>query len=444
MGVSFDIPDVFDSIYGYGCENSLGAQEFCQMLHRVREPINKIIYLSMNLYKEFDEIEDKMTYESVEKILCSDYYLTHFELHNNLVPIKIKKIEVIDEVTDNIQYDRVLQYPYKTDPNYDLFVRNCWETIENKLNFSASFYGYAKCKEYKLLHFIYEDKCKELASAMKEIKSNRENVEKEMSVQGILDAPDISKDDFITLIKQKDEYLEEKDVQSIQRFRFRNCYKLDSDKVELNYDLIDEFNTKDKMKWYYNLINIMPTNNQTINDKLEIMKTNIITDKFINSCYLDFTSKNIYANHLFAINIINITGYDINDYEIKIVQSEIENNLIGCMHYIDSHKMEIAYKFGLKLYNKNITNLDIKEGIKIVNTIIFSQYGLKIKKITKTKKNQDTNDIFYQLIDDNIWDTLPKDNKIESIDLYDKEITSVHEIKKYDLSLLDFLQDDES
>ena len=77
MGVSYDIPNVFDSIYAYGCENSLGAQEFCQMLHRVREPINKIIYLSMNIYKEFDQNDDIMTYEDIEQILCSDYYLTH-------------------------------------------------------------------------------------------------------------------------------------------------------------------------------------------------------------------------------------------------------------------------------------------------------------------------------------------------------------------------------
>jgi hypothetical protein len=46
----------------------------------------------------------------------------------------------------------------------------------------------------------------------------------------------------------------------------------------------------------------------------------------------------------------------------------------------------------------------------------------------------------YQLLDDNIWNGLPKDNKIEGIDLYDKENT-VQETKKYNLLLLNFLND---
>jgi len=436
MGVSYDIPNIFDSIYAYGCENSLGAQEFCQMLHRVREPINKTIYLSMNLYKDFNETEDLMTYNSVEEILCSDYYLTHYELHNNLVPVKIKK-----ENNDG-QINRVLQYPYKTDPNYDLFVRNSWETIENKLNFSACFYGYVKFKEYKLSHYIYEEKSTELVASMKEIKETRENVEKETSVQGILDASDISKEDFITLLKQKDEFLEDKDIQSLNRFRFRNCYKLDKNSVELNHDIIEEFNTKDKMKWYYNLINIIGTENQTTDEKLQIIKINITNDKWINSCYMDFTTKNTYTNHLFATNIIKLCGFDINDFDIQQTQTTLENNLLSCIAYIDVNRKEIAYKFNLKIYNKNIIDIELKEQIRIINSIINSQYGLKLKKMTKTKKNQSSDDILYQIIDDGLWDNLPKEIKIVPIELYDKNNT-VQEKNKYNLGLLNFLNNDD-
>ena len=430
MGVSFDIPNTFDSIYAYGCENSLGSQEFCQMLHRVREPINKIIYLSMSLYKDFNETEDLMTYSSIEKILCSDYYLTHYELHNNLIPVKIKK-ENIDG-----QINCVLQYPYKLDPNYDLFVRNSWENIENKLNFSACFYGYAKFKEYKLSHYIYEEKSTDIVSSMKEIKQTRENIEKETSIQGILDAPDISKEEFTSLLKQKDEYLEDKDIQSINRFRFRNCYKLDSN-IELNYDVIDEFNTKDKMKWYYNLSNIIANENQSTDEKLEIMKININNDKWINSCYLDFTNKNIYTNHLFCINIIKMSGFDINDFDIQQTQSYLQNSIQSCIAYIDLNKKEISYKFNLKIYNKNITNLDFKEQIKLLNSIINSQYGIKIQKITKNKKNQSEDDINYQIIGNNIWNNLPKEQKIYPIEQYDKN-SIVQETKKYSLEILNF------
>ena len=432
MGVSYDNPDVFDSIYAYGCENSLGAQEFCQMLHRIREPINKTIYLAMSLYKEFDETEDVMTYNSVEEILCSDYYLTHYELDNNLIPIKMKK-EIVDG-----QVNHVLHYPYKTDPNYDLFVRNSWETIENKLNFSASFYGYAKFKEYQISHYIYEEKNPELVDSMKEIRQSRENVEKETSIQGILESPDITKDDFVNLLKQKDEYLEDKDIQAINRYRFRSCYKLNQETVELDHDLIEEFNTKDKMKWYYNLTNILATETQTTENKLELIKTNITNDKWINSCYLDFTTKNTYTNHLFATSIIKLCGFDINDFDIQLNQIDLETNLSSCVQYIDLNKKEISYKFNLKAYNKNIIDTDIKEQLKLINSIVYSLYGLKVKKISKAKKNQDANDIIYQLIDDNTWTNLPKDTKIEPIELHDKDKNA----KKYNLSLLDFSTED--
>ena len=55
MGVSFDA-EHFDNIFAYGCHNSLGAQEFCQMLHRVRNPKNKNIYVSFDQYKYYDNI----------------------------------------------------------------------------------------------------------------------------------------------------------------------------------------------------------------------------------------------------------------------------------------------------------------------------------------------------------------------------------------------------
>ena len=57
MGVSFD-PEHFDNIFAYGCHNSLGAQEFCQMLHRVRTIRENTIYISFDYYKFFDPVEE--------------------------------------------------------------------------------------------------------------------------------------------------------------------------------------------------------------------------------------------------------------------------------------------------------------------------------------------------------------------------------------------------
>ena len=55
MGVSFDVPNYFDKIYAYGCHQSLGSQEFAQMLHRVRTPKTKEIILAIDKYKPYDK-----------------------------------------------------------------------------------------------------------------------------------------------------------------------------------------------------------------------------------------------------------------------------------------------------------------------------------------------------------------------------------------------------
>jgi len=412
MGVSFDIPDYFDAIYGYGCENSLGSQEFCQMLHRVREPKNKTIYIALNAYKDYDDVEDIMKFEDVEQLLCSDHYLTHYELHNNLIPVKVGR----NQTNDDGRSEKILYYPYKNDPVYRLFVHNALESIENKLNFAASFYGYVKEKEYNIEFYACANKDNNLKAMMKDIRKSREGAEVEISVQGILDAPDITKDDFIDLLKQRDEYLEPEDIQKINRYKFRNCYKLETD-IELTYEMVEEFNTRDKMKWYYNLVNILPTEEQNISDKLEIMKDNIIADKWLTSCYMDFTSKSTYTNHLYATNLIANSGFDMDNLDQTVSHDVLKETMKNCINYLDSNKQEIAYKFNMKIYNKNFDNLEMKEQLRIVNTVINGFYGVKIKRITPYKKNVDESKIIYKLSDSKTWDSLPKEVKIEPINL---------------------------
>ena len=59
---------------------------------------------------------------------------------------------------------------------------------------------------------------------MRDISKERASGEVEVSVQGILDAPDINKEDFIDLLKQRDEFITDEDIQKINRYKFRTCY----------------------------------------------------------------------------------------------------------------------------------------------------------------------------------------------------------------------------
>jgi len=133
------------------------------MLHRIRNPKNKIIYLSLDKYKIYKENEHKIYYDQVEKMLCKDYYLTHYELHNNLI---YKKVE------NNEDNEMIYIYPYKDEPIYDLYINNSKEILEDKINFGAYLFGYMKYKKYNLNYYEYNDKFINLKD-LSDIRKNR-------------------------------------------------------------------------------------------------------------------------------------------------------------------------------------------------------------------------------------------------------------------------------
>jgi hypothetical protein len=424
MGVSFDKPNHFDNIYAYGCFNSLGSQEFCQMLHRVRNPKSNKIYLSMDQYKEHSE-DDIVEYNIVEKMLCSDYYLTSLNLHNNLVPKKITKIVTsriygLDDGLDNgldngleispkentIHKDKMLTYPYKDEPIYDLYIRNSWEIIEDTTNFSSKFFGYAKFKGYQLKISPNDNTdFNTILQEMKDIKAEREDSDSEEIINGIYDAPLISKEEYSNKIKFRDEHLEKTDVYAIKKYNIVKCYTLDKElekinegpeevKKEINEimtkDFIEKFADKQKMSWFRNLVTILNTEVQTTQKKLEILMDNKeYTNLLNNNCYLDFTTINKYAHHFYPIKIIELFDLDINQIDKPISHAKLEMGFVDCLPFCEKYKQNIVKTYGLLNYLKrDLTKLDEKdtskltERLKFINLILYSQYGVKIKKNT--------------------------------------------------------------
>ena len=73
------------------------------------------------------------------------------------------------------------------------------------------------------------------------------------------------------------------------------------------------------------------------------------------------------------------------------------------MEWTNDNKLEIAHKFDLpKIINKDLTTIEkLIDKLKLINAIIYSQYGLRIKK-----KNQsvDPTKTMYSLNDDGVWE----------------------------------------
>ena len=400
MGVSFDIESYFDYIFAYGCHESLGSQEWCQMIHRVRSPVNKQIYVAIDKYNPYNESDDIISYGDVERLLCSDYYLTHYDLHTNIIPKKMKKDE---------KNEREIVYPYKDEPIYDLYIRNCQEIIENKLNFTASFFGYAKFKEYKMSFLPETPEDKEISKELKEIKEEREEEEKDKLIEGIKNAPIIDSDTYKEKVKQRDEFITEEDKYAMHKHRIIKCYHLDKKTDEeintiLDDEFIDKYHSRDMMKWYNNLTAIMNTDNQKTEEKLNILKEN---EKFISSyssCYADFTNHNKYSYHYYAQEIIKQMGFDINNLDVKQEYNE-ENCLVlqETINWYLENKMEIAFKYGLKIVTKDLIMANKKDGflLRYLNSILESQYGLNI-----VKDKEDGKTVLKLKDKDSKWDKL--------------------------------------
>jgi len=396
MGVSFD-PKHFDTIFAYGCHNSLGAQEFCQMLHRVRDIKDNTIHISFDYYKHFDPVEDMVIYEQVEEMLCNDHYLTYNDLDNNLIKKKYKRVGK----------ERVLYYPYKDEPIYDLYVRNCVEQINNKLNFTAAFFAYAKFKNYQ--HVFHEtDDNENIIEELKQIKKAREQKEKDEDIENMMTAKILTKDEYKEKCMRKENFMNDSDLYEIKKYNFMKNYNISEE--ELTADIVEKYNDRKLMLTYNNLSSIIDSEDQKTDNKLGILKNNQkIGDEF-KTCYQDFTFKNKYTYHYHTLMLLKYCGLDINDIDNKenaILKGIIEENMKGKIdnytlaEYIQKEKNGLYWKFECRqLINTEIMD-EFNFLLKIVNNIINKQYGLKIRSITINKIKS------YYLTTNKVWDDLP-------------------------------------
>ena len=389
MGVSFDVVDYFDYIFAYGCENSLGSKEFCQMLHRIRNPKNKVIYLSLDKYKLYKEKDHKIEYDQIEKMLCKDYYLTHYDLHNNLV---YKKVE------NNEDNELMYVYPYKEDSIYELYINNSKEILEDKINFSAYLFGYMKFKKYNIQYYEYNEKLINMKD-MSDIRKNRLKEEQIHITNSIFNADIINENQYNEL-KNKT-ILTDNERFNSAKYHLGKIYSIDNELLSKKF--IEEYYNKDKMKWYQNLSYIIKSDEQDSKCKLDLIKKLSIVKNI--DCYTTFSKTNKYVYHYYTLSIIDKLKFDINNLSIKNNSTDFNNYVKDTIEYIDNNKKDIAYKFDINLYNKNIKILEFKQQLKYINNIIKFQYGLKIKK----------NNDYYILFDNNIWNDIPRNNNIPKI-----------------------------
>lgn len=398
MGVSFDVPNHFDRIYAYGCHNSLGAQEFAQMLHRVRNPKDKRIIMTLDKFMPYSQQNDTVDYTQAEEMLCNDYYLTTYELNNNLIPKKYGR-------------DRKIEYPeqYKKEPIYELYVRNTQEMLQDRLNFGASLFGYLRTKGYMISKLNYTKELNPtIMQEIKNIHTIRKTTEKQELVQHIVNARDITVDEYDNKKKFKDEVMTEQDIYELKRYNFKRIYQITSERMDET--IVDTYVDPDKMRWYSNLTSIIDHAEQTTSDKLRIMQhnENYLASKR-ESCFDAFTFNGHYSQHYYVIKIYESLGFNINQMDTKVYNNDFAERLSKLVEWLDKEKMNLMMKYGLKTKPGSLLKMSPQQQLRFINSISEYQYGIVIKKMNYYPKDRSKE--YYKLTDKNVWDDLPHDGE---------------------------------
>ena len=434
MGISFD-DEYFDHIFAYGCENSLGSQEFCQMLHRIRKPKEQCIYLGLDKYTEYEATRHEIELSKIKDIICYDYYLTHFDLHNNLIPKKYKPKTTSDSISklmdgsggsiiilsdgikeENTNTEFVEQkkfiYPYQNEPIFNVYMKNAQETILDRLNFGNQLFGYFKLKGYKIEKHEWEDG-EMIKNEIKEIRELRREEELNKEIDGIYNAADLNDEQFKDIMNKRKEDISQDDIYKLQKRNFKKCYILS----DINKDILSKYKDITTMKHYHNLSVVLPFDSKdTIQSRLEDIRQERVNNPYLMNAYSDLTIKNSYTKHRWTNKIIESLGFSLIDLEIRIPIKTIEDIVDDeWVKDIDSSIEYFVNKFGIAFPKKKLSEMDFTNRIKFVSKIIDSQYGLTIMK------DGDKN---YYLNDNNKWDELymyrNNSTNINSIKLQDK------------------------
>ena len=277
---------------------------------------------------------------------------------------------------------------------------------------------------------------------MNRLRKERIEEERVTLIEGIVQAEDIESETFLELIKRRDEYLDENDINSIRKYNFKTNYNIaDDTKIEDMRDLLDEYYLPEKMRWYRNLITILDTKEQTTSTKLEILKSNQTVAHTYTNVYQDFISKNKYAYHFYPLTILNFIGFNINKSEIEINYTTLDNKITNLKPILSEMKFALYRNYNLRKVPSDIKQMKTAECLRFINKVIYHQYGMKILKINYSKIEDK---IKYKLHDGDTWEGLPNSfSNIKNIVKYESQTSYDIDPKDLDPSDLDDDFDDD-
>ena len=411
MGVSYDIVDHFDRIYAYACKGSLGAQEFCQMLHRVRNPKEKEIMFGIDETLPYDP-EDRVSETDIENMIKCDEVLAKYDYNVPFIS-KVESLTVNDDGSYKVEYE----YYKKDDVQYKLYVKNLQTTITNEINVAAAIFGYLKTKGYKLEKYTLTQAEFEYGKEMdilKELKNVSKTRKSEMvgaEISQLMDAPVLTMDEYFEICDKNSEDICIDELFAVKKYSILKCFNMDPEKENhlLDEEFLKRYSDKSVMSQYQNIISIRANETQDSEEKLRIMKLQHEEreERMENPVFDKLTSRKNYMAHKIAMDVINTIGFDVNDETKKVSHSELNKSLNKCVSLMDKLHLNVTMYFNLKNYTKKMKMDDFDFNKLRISSMLKSFYGLELRKCPERKKKTGEESM-YMLKSNGKWNKLPE------------------------------------
>jgi cytochrome b involved in lipid metabolism len=238
-----------------------------------------------------------------------------------------------------------------------------------------------KNKEYKL-EYMKVDDGEEFAKLLRIKKKERVEKEKEDYFDRIIDILDITENEYFELKRKREELLTDEERMKMKKFNFKKSFDIENfgeDKEKIK-ELFKTYDDPLKKKHYRNLKCILDTPTQKTTEKINNLRLQIKNDNFRKSAYADLITSNIYTTHKFALEFIDMLGFDINDPNKSITEDDMRMRIEDIKDAYNDEYNNICFKYNCRIKHQKFTDLDDKECLTFIKKIITSQYGFEIKK----------------------------------------------------------------
>jgi hypothetical protein len=385
-GLSYDVRDTIHSIYGIFGNATNSTNDACQMLHRIRNPINKQIMVWIDFYNF-----------GAPKPTTVGAMMKHLKMARSHIYSNSKDIDTM-AIIEKLPFD-YNNYGEIEFMQSDILHEYCVNKAEHNLDSILYKKNFIKAQlEYGNTIIYDADKGQKKSSIDNKIINKEVKLEDAIKLHEAVLLDDVAKNELKKRIDNAPESVGKDEYTQLKKKNIVDTYKVSGDSPEwyLTYG-------NSATKKHYNSLSEYYMKNQSLELSLaELKKKEIIFDhknrgidfdissetKTIDQCVIDsILNKPKYMKHRVLINWLLVLGFTTLDDKLEIKSDDLKAHLAVILNNMTDEMVSCLEKSTKNLEAiKKVKITDAKfvnTLLKFINGSLKSEFGISIKKKSK-------------------------------------------------------------